>query len=72
MENCGSRCRHRLTIRDLRNLAQWDTSRGGLDLGLTIGQSANDSGGHNLGADDLAVTGLRSSSTAWHDQDLDR
>lgn len=62
----------KLTIRDLGDLAQWDTSCGSLDLGLTVGKGANDGGGDNLCANDLAITGLRSSSTAWHDQNLDR
>lgn len=61
----------KLTIRDLGDLAQRDTGGGGPDLGLAIGQGADDGGSDNLSADDLAVTGLAGVTTAGHDDDLD-
>lgn len=60
-----------LTIRDLGDLAQWDTGRSGLDLRLAIGQRADNCGGDNLRTDDLAIAALRRGSPAWHDQNLD-
>ena len=61
----------RLTIRDLRNLADGNTSGGGLDLGLAIGQGRHDCGGDDLSTDNLAVGGL-GGSTALHQDNLDR
>lgn len=64
------------TIGDLRDLAQRNAGGGGLDLRLAVGQGADDCGGDNLGANDLAIAGLAGTalgvgSATGQDQDLD-
>lgn len=70
-EREGGRESGKLTIRDLRDLAQRNARGGGLDLRLAIRQGADNGGGDDLGADDLAVARLRGGAAARHDQDLD-
>lgn len=60
-----------LTIGDLRNLAEGNTSGGGPDLGLSVGQGRNNGGGDNLGTDNLAIARLVGVSTL-HQDNLNR
>lgn len=60
-----------LTVRDLRDLAKRDFSRGRSDLRLAVAEGGDDSGGHYLRSDDLSITGLAGVATALHNQDLD-
>lgn len=62
--------RGQLTIGDLRDLADRDTSGRSLDLGLAVGQDRNDRGGDNLGTHNLARARVGGAPTR-HQDDLD-
>lgn len=61
-----------LTVRDLRDLANRNSSRGRSHLGLAIAEGGDDSGGYNLRSDDLSITYLACITTTFHDEDLYR
>lgn len=60
-----------LTVRDLRDLAKRNSSRGRSDLRLAVAEGGDDSGGNDLRSDDLSITGLAGVATTLHDDDLD-
>lgn len=60
-----------LTVRDLRDLANRNSSGRRPDLRLAIAEGGDDRGRHYLRSDDLSVANLTSVSATLHDQDLD-
>lgn len=62
---------NKLTIRDLRNLADGNTSGGGADLRLAVAKIAHNGGSDNLSADNLAIARLVG-ATARENDNLDR
>lgn len=59
------------TIRDLRNLADGNTSGGGADLRLAVAEIAHNGGGDNLSTDNLSIARLIG-ATAGENDNLDR
>lgn len=62
----------RLTIGDLRDLAEGHTGSGGPNLRLAVGQDRNNRGGDNLGTHNLAIARVVGGSSTLHQDDLDR
>lgn len=71
MGSDGSRITRELTISDLGHLADGNANGGGPHLRLTVAQSAHNGGGDDLGANNLAIVGLRG-ATARENDNLDR
>lgn len=60
-----------LTVCDLRDLANRNSSSGCSDLRLAIAEGGDDSCGNDLGSDDLSITDLAGIAATLHDEDLD-
>lgn len=62
----------RLTVCDLRDLANRNSSGGCAHLRLAIAEGGDDSCGYNLRSDDLSITGLAGITATLHNEDFDR